>query len=252
MGASVDRFPSDGRSADGVGPSTNDTGRHHRPTSNGRRSLTARGRRGGPRGPWRSGGGTPRGGPGWCRRSTRLLVSSTLPIRPEISFRCRRARARASAGTDGLAAADEDHVDERVAGGGRRCCRGPCRSAGGDTRAGGCGGWSTGRALAALSSLRGRRGDRGPTRRRRSATGRPPPCGAGRRRGPPGAAGSGAGPGSGRAEAVAQDDLLDAEDPLEHRDVDARPAVSRRSPSASTARCPAGGARPARTGTTCR
>ena len=54
------------------------------------------------------------------------------------------------------------------------------------------------------------------------------------------------------AQAVAQHDLLDSEDPLEHRDIDAGPEEAVRCPSASSARFPAGGARPVRTGTTCR
>ena len=65
-----------------------------------RRRLRARGRRGWPREPWRSGAGTLRGAPGWCRRWPGCSVSSTLPIRPAISLRCSRARARASAGTE--------------------------------------------------------------------------------------------------------------------------------------------------------
>ncbi len=67
-------------------------------------------------------------------------------MRPVISFRCSRARARASAGTDRLAASSED---ARRRSGHRRSrtrCRGPCRTGGGDTRAGGCGGWATARA----------------------------------------------------------------------------------------------------------
>ena len=46
-----------------------------------------------------------------------------------------------------------------------------------------------------------------------------------------------------RAEAVAQHDLLDREDPLEHRDIDAGPAESRRPPVV-----PALGAQPAEQG----
>ena len=54
------------------------------------------------------------------------------------------------------------------------------------------------------------------------------------------------------AQALAKHDLLDCQNALEHRDIDAGPETPGRCPSATSARFRAGGVGPVRIGTTCR